>query len=246
MWKGYLRILSAEWLKLSGSKLWLLAAVSPAAAVPIGLTSSTPEGGKPDWSTLLSGMSLLHALLFLPVLSGLYAAVLCRHEHADGGWKSLLALPVPRSCVYMAKFTAAAVLLAATQLLFAAAEALTGKGMGLAGPVPWSVVLGSAAAGWLSCLPLAALQLAVSQAWSSFAAPLALNAALTLPGILIVNSRSLAPYYPWVQPALAMLPHGGAAYSAHNQPLGSLLLVIPGSLGLFLGIGLLLFRRKAV
>lgn len=246
MSNSYLRMLSSERLKLSGSRLWLLAAASPAVAVPIGLTSSTPEGGKPDWSTLLSAMSLLHALLFLPVLSGLYAAVLCRHEHADGGWKALLALPVPRSSVYLGKFTMAALLLAATQVLFAAAVVLTGKGMGLAAPIPWSILLGSTAAGWLACLPLAALQLAVSQAWSSFAAPLALTVSLTLPGILIVNSAAYAPYYPWVQPVLAMLPHGGAAYRALNLPLQSLLAVVPVSLVLFLAAGLLLFRRKAV
>ncbi|MDT3428175.1 hypothetical protein J2Z22_003766 [Paenibacillus forsythiae] len=244
--KMFLRILSAERLKLSGSYIWLLVPASPAAAVLVGLFASSPAGGKPDWTILLTVMSMLHAALFLPILSGLYTAMLCRHEHLDGGWKALLVLPVSRTAVYLAKFTMAAVLLAVTQVLFAAAVIGTGVFRGIGAPVPWEMILGACAASWTACLPLAALQLAVSQAWSSFAAPLALNVSFTVPNILIANSATYGPYYPWVQPLLAMIPHGQAGDGAFNLPLESLLIVVLGSFVLFLAAGLLSFRRKAV
>ncbi|AKG37164.1 ABC transporter permease [Paenibacillus durus] len=244
--KMFLRILSAERLKLSGSHIWLLVLASPAAAVLIGLFAATPAGGKPDWTILLTVMSMLHAALFLPILSGLYAAMLCRHEHLDGGWKALLALPVSRTAVYLAKFAVAALLLAATQAVFMAAVIGTGLFRGIGTPIPWELLLRSISTSWVACLPLAALQMAVSQAWSSFAAPLALNVSFTLPNILIANSATYGPYYPWVQPLLAMIPHGQADYGAFNLPLESLLIVVLGSFVVFLAAGLLSFRRKAV
>lgn len=112
--------------------------------------------------------------------------------------------------------------------------------------VPWELLLSSLFGGWFACLPLAALQLAVSQGWSSFGAPLALNVCFTIPNILIANSATYGPYYPWVQPMLAMSPFGEERFGAFNLPLESLMIVVSGSLLLFLGAGLIGFWRKAV
>ncbi|WP_025688145.1 ABC transporter permease, partial [Paenibacillus zanthoxyli] len=159
---------------------------------------------------------------------------------------TLLALPVSRTSVYLAKFAVAALLLAATQAVFMAAVIGTGLFRDIGTPVPWELLLRSISTSWVACLPLAALQLAVSQAWSSFAAPLALNVSFTLPNILIANSATYGPYYPWVQPLLAMIPQGQADHGAFNLPLESLLIVVLGSFVVFLAAGLLSFRRKAV
>lgn len=117
---------------------------------------------------------------------------------------------------------------------------------GMTEPVPWGVVLISIFGGWLACMPLAALQMAVSAAWSSFAAPLALNVIFTLPNILVVNSAEYGPYYPWAQPLLAMIPRAADNFGALNGSLATLFIVIMGSLTLFLAGGLLYFQRKAV
>ncbi|WP_019913972.1 ABC transporter permease [Paenibacillus sp. HW567] len=241
------RVLSAERLKISKSFVWLLVIGSPVIALLIGGLSNMEEYGEPiTWQVLLSVMSAVHAIFFLPVLSGIFAALICRAEHADGGWKMLLSLPVTRSSVYFAKYTMVMGLLAAVQILFLAALLGMGVVRGVAGPLPWPLILSSVFGGWFACLPLAALQLAVSLSWSSFGAPLALNVSLTIPNMLIVNSSTYGPYYPWVQPVLAMSPFGEERFGAFNLPMESLLLVVSGSLIIFMAAGLVSFWRKAV
>lgn len=242
-----MRILSAERLKLSGSFIWLLVIISPLIALPVGaLADIRQDGGATSWQVLLSVMSLMHALLFLPVLTGLFAALICRAEHSDGGWKLMLSLPVTRTSMYLAKFIIIMTLLACVQLAFLIALLGIGLYREAEGAVPWPLLLSSLLGGWFACLPLAALQLGVSQGWSSFGAPLALNVSLTLPNMLIVNSATYGPYYPWAQPLLAMSPFGGEDFGAFALPAQTLMLVVSVSLIVFLGAGLLAFRRKAV
>ena len=69
-------------------------------------------------------------------------------------------------------------LLAVVQLLFMGAVLGAGLIHKVDAPIPWEMLLRCLLGGWVACLPLAALQLGVSTAWSSFAAPLALNVVL--------------------------------------------------------------------
>lgn len=245
--KTFLNVLAAERLKMSRSRLWLVLLISPALSALIGALVNLPKGDDAAvWPLLISAMSMLHALLFLPIMSGLFPSFLCRYEHTGGGWKQLLVLPVSRSAVYLAKFTVVAVLLAASQLLFLAALLIVALFQGISGPMPWGMIATSLIGGWIACMPLVALQLGVSLVWSSFAAPLAVNVSLTIPNLLIINSDKIGPFYPWAQPLLAMMPRGQADYGAFNLPYESLFITVLGSFLLFLISGMLYFRRKAV
>ncbi|MCQ6561951.1 ABC transporter permease [Paenibacillus mendelii] len=243
------RMFRSEWLKLRKSVIWLLAVVSPLLAALVGILSILDDaeiiGGSP-WLYALSMMAALHAMLFLPLLTGVYAALVCRYEHAGGGWKQLLSLPVSRSQVYLVKFAFIMLLLAITQLLFLAALLGIGLSLGFPGPIPWKEIIVACLGGWIACLPLAALQLAVSTAWSSFAAPLAVNVIFTLPNMLVANSAEYAPYYPWVQPMLAMMPRDEMSFGAFNVSPVTLFAVIGGSFLLFLASGWTYFSKKAV
>ena len=86
----------------------------------------------------------------------------------------------------------------------------------------------------------------VSVAWTSFAAPLAVNVIFTIPNMLIVNSESFGPYYPWAQPFLMMMPNSAETFGALNVSPITLFAVIMGSLVLFLGIGFVYFIRREV
>lgn len=154
----------------------------------------------------------------------------------------MLALPVSRSSLYLAKFAHVALLLGLTQVLFLLGAIAIGLLKGYAAPIPWTEFLRAFSNGWLATLPVAALQLFVSVSWSSFAAPLAINVMLTLPNVLIVNSEKYGPWYPWVQPVLAM--NGVEKYGAFNVSVGTLLFVIVGGFLLFLISGLIYFNRK--
>lgn len=239
------KVLRSEFLKLRKSSIWLLIFISPVLASLAGFGQSL-EDTPFKWEMTLGTMAFLHALLFFPLLSGVFSAFVCRYEHLGGGWKQLLAMPVSRENVYMAKFLLVIGLLALTQALFTGGLILVAQLKGFEEAIPWKVIATSVIGGWLACLPLAALQLFVSTAWSSFAAPLALNVIFTLPNILVVNSAKFGPYYPWAQPFLLMLPSSEDSFGALNVPLETLLIVILGSFVLFIIVGFTYFQRKEI
>lgn len=243
--RAFYRLFRAERIKLRRSRIWLLVLISPLLAGLFEfLVLQTGEGEK-EWLNVVTEMSYFHALLFLPLLAGIFSATVCRAEHDSGGWKQLLALPVQRSAVYLAKLFTVALLLLLTQLAFLGMMIVVGVVNGMGDTLPWDMILRSTASGWLATLPLAALQMAVSVGWASFAAPLSINVILTLPNILVVNSAEYGPYYPWAQPFIAMLPRSGdSSFGALTLPLETLLYVIIGGFLIFLAGGLTYFKRK--
>ncbi|MFD0589650.1 ABC transporter permease [Paenibacillus sp. GCM10027627] len=245
--RAFLGLLASERLKLAKSPIWLLVPISPALAFVIGLFAELDEAPAAQHYTILqSSVFTLHALLLLPILTGIFSSFVCRFEHGGGGWKSLLALPVSRGGLYAAKLVTIAALLAATQLLILASLMATVYYHGIEGGMDWSAAIQAIASGWLACLPLAAVQLWASIGWSSFAMPLAINVAFTLPNILIVNSAKFSPFYPWAQPSLAMLSSGEMDYGAFNLPMENILVTIGGSLLIFAAGGLAYMHRKEI
>ncbi|WP_141430924.1 ABC transporter permease [Bacillus sp. 03113] len=236
------KIFRSEFLKMKKSTIWLLIFISPILA-----SLTIAFGDQEDWSYAYAIMTLVHAVLFLPLLTGVFSAFVCRFEHIGGGWKQLLALPVSRRNVYIVKLLIVFGLLAITQILFLLGLMLVGHVRHYSGDIPWEMILKGLIGGWIACMPLAALQLYVSVAWSSFAAPLAVNVIFTLPNILIVNSEKYAPFYPWAQPFLAMTPSsGGEGIMNFNVSSETLFIVIIGGFLLFFLSGLVYFQRKEI
>ncbi|WP_366161480.1 ABC transporter permease [Bacillus infantis] len=243
-----INLLSSEWLKLRKSSVWLLIFISPLLAALAGFGEADHPGmeGELQWLYTLSSMAFVHALLFLPLLTGVFSAFVCRYEHLGGGWKQLLSLPVSRRNVYIVKFSLVMGLIAVSQLLFLGGLLLVAQLKGFDAPIPWEIILESIAGGWVACLPVAALQMFVSAAWSSFAAPLAINVVFTLPNILVANSETYGPFYPWAQPFLTMIPRMGEEFGGLNASMETLLIVILGGFVLFFLSGMTYFQRKEI
>lgn len=195
------------------------------------------------WFDTYFQMVMVHAVLFLPLLAGIFSAALCRYEHQSGGWKQLLSLPVKRTEVYISKFLIVMLCLALTQLLFLGGLGLIGILHGFTDPFPYELILTRVFMGWIACLPLVTLQLWASLAWKSFAAPLALNVILTLPNIIVANSEKYGPWYPWSQPFLGMVmgESGDFFYSTET-----LIFVVVGGFLVFTIGGLTYFKYKAI
>ncbi|MFY0759515.1 ABC transporter permease [Metabacillus dongyingensis] len=201
-----MQLLSAELLKLRKTKVLSLLFVSPLFAGVLGFKLGQIEGIPNEWLSPLLIMVPAHALILLPLMIGILTSFLCRYEHLQGGWKQLLSLPVSRVSVFMSKWLMITLLILINQLLFMTAWILVGAVKGYSDPFPADIFIKLLTGGFLGALPLAALFLWVSMAWTSFAAPLALNVIFTLPNIMIINSEKIGPYYPWAQPFLAMMP----------------------------------------
>jgi lantibiotic transport system permease protein len=239
-------LIQTEFYKLRKTKILSLIFMSPIIAAFTGFSASPMEGVPNEWLTPLLFMTPVHAVLLLPLITGVFSSFICRYEHLNGGWKQLLSMPVRREQVYLSKFVIVAALIAFNQLLFGAGWILVGVLKGFTDPIPFDVLTKSVVGGWIATLPLAAITLGVSMAWSSFGAPLALNVVFTLPNIMVANSEKFAPYYPWVQPFLTMIPPGEDTWGSFFVSFESIAYAILGSFVLFFICGLMYIRRKAV
>lgn len=240
-------LLRAEWFKLRKSNIIFILFVGPLVGLLLGLTANTemfPEDSN-SWINTLMVMNLTYALLFLPLITGVIASVICRYEHQAGGWKQLLALPVTRGKVFIAKYLVLIFVILVIQLLYLLSVITVGIIGGFTDPFPMEIVWKSALGGWVATLPLAALQLWMSLLFKSFAAPFAVNVIFTLPAILAINSEKFGPYYPWAQP-FSMMHIGGNQDDIFFVPWEQLLTVVGGGFLVFFIGGYFYFQRKAV
>ncbi len=242
-----LSIFRSEWFKLRKSKILSIIFVGPFVSMLIGLTANYFSGDIEinEWYIILLMMNLTYALLFLPLITGVLASIVCRYEHQAGGWKQLLSLPVTRGRVYVAKYSLLMGLVFVIQVLYLCSVFTVGMIKGYSDPFPFNIIWKSIVGGWIATLPLVALQLWLSIMFKSFAAPFAVNVVFTLPTILAVNSERFGPYYPWAQP-FSMMYIGGNLDDVFFVPWEQLLTVIGGSFLLFFLGGYLYFQWKNI
>jgi len=213
---GYLRALAgalaAEALKLRRTLALRMCAVTPAVVVTLcvlqfGLTElevgQTPQAA---WKSFAGASFALWAFLMMPLFVTLEAALLAGLEHSDRQWKHLLALPVPRSVHYLAKWTALVALLLTTALLFVGLIALGGWALtfiradtGLGGWPPLGWLLRLCTSMVVAGLLMAAIQLWVAIRWRSFTVAVAAGMSATVAGFIIGQSR-FGRFYPWSMP----------------------------------------------
>lgn len=242
------RVLRSELMKLPWLLVLGIALLGPAFAVVLGVSPGTPPPGVSEWTMAFGFAVMRYAWLFYPLLAGVFAALVCRIDHASGGWKLVLAMPVRRSSIYLVKFAILAAVLALCNAAFGIAFVVAGKAEGLHGPIPLLTIGMSLLSGWVAVLPLAAVQLWVSSRWRSFGAALALNVCFTLPAIFAAQSREIGPWYPWAQPMLAMSPMvmRETGQTMLNVAPATLWIVIVGGLAVALAGGITTFARANI
>lgn len=240
-------LLQAEWYKLRKTNIIPFIFIGPLLVFAIAWNVEVDMEGTEGFQYIYTSMmvNLAYAVMFLPLMTGVLAAIICRYEHQAGGWKQLFALPTTRGKVYISKFVILIGLTLMMQLLYALVLLVVGLMKDYAEPFPMVLIIKSVLGGWIATLPLIALQLWLSTLFKSFAAPFAVNVIFTIPTILVMNSEKFAPYYPWAQPF-------GMMYIAEDTsdiffiPWEQLLMVVGGSFVVFFAIGYLYLQRKEV
>ncbi|MEI3612742.1 ABC transporter permease [Pseudogracilibacillus sp. SO30301A] len=204
-------VLYVERLKLKRSKLWLLYLIGPLLGVFLAYINFFKnydlfmQPGDNAWIEAWTQVALFMGPFVLPILVGIYTALVCRSEHVGGGWKQLLALPIKHSNVFLGKFLTVVKMVVITMLVLLILFIGFGYIRGVEGSLPIFTILGFLLRGILACLPLILLQLIISIRAKTFGIPLAVSIVFTLPAI-IVASTPLGQIYPWTQPMLAMSP----------------------------------------
>lgn len=241
------RLLLAEWYKLRKTNIIPFILIGPALVLAIAWNVELDMEGTENFQYIYTSMmvNLVYAVMFLPLMTGVLATIICRYEHQAGGWKQLFALPTTRGKVYVSKFVIIISITLIMQLLYALVLLSVGLMKGYGEPFPMVLIVKSIFGGWVATLPLIALQLWLSTLFKSFAAPFAVNVIFTIPTILVMNSAKVAPYYPWAQP-FAMMYIAEDKQDVFFIPWEQLLTVVGGSFILFFVLGYIYLQRKEV
>jgi lantibiotic transport system permease protein len=232
--RAFAGALAAERLKLRRTLALRMSLVTPAVVVVLcvlqfGLTEIPLAKGNPEqsWRAFAGASFALWAFLMLPLFVTLEAALLAGIEHGDRQWKHLLALPVPRSVHYLAKWAALAGLLFGAALAFTALIAAGGGVLmllrpeaGLGGWPPWGWLLRYCTGMVTAALFMAAIQLWVALRWGSFTIAVAAGMSATVAGFLIGQSR-FGHWFPWTMPVQLFAKAGHAAFALAASALGA-------------------------
>lgn len=189
-----------EFLKLKRSMSWAVVVVLPIIMVLAGSGSTIAgEGGFTDgWHTLWIRSIGFYGMAILSVGIAILASLVWHVEHRNSNWNALMSRPIPTVQVVIGKVAAISGLAAVMQLVFLATVITLGKLVyGLPGMLPGQYMLSSILV-ILACVPVAALQSALSTFFRSFAAPVAialvLTGASTMALLLELSAVSFLPY----------------------------------------------------
>lgn len=158
------KLLAAEFLKIKRKGFWFLTFLGPFGVVALQMVN---YGVRKDWLLQQSeddwGYYLANAGSFTPLALVLGIAILTSFtasiENETNAWKQLIALPVSKMSVYLAKFTVLASLLFVSSSLLAVFTLVYGLFLDLGEHIPYLDLLKSSYYPYFAAIPVLALQL---------------------------------------------------------------------------------------
>ena len=201
-------ILNVEIRKLNGSLAALLAIVAPALPGVLSALSLMTNDRTAPWASIFNEFLLpVWTLFLLPMVVAAFTTLVGQIEHRGRGWDHLLALPVSRWQVFLAKTII--VLLASSgitllALLFTYAGASLGGALGGHAPVgaiPWHKLSRTVVLLWTGTSMMIILQLWSALRFASFVVPLSVGIGGTLVALAVAMTHTeQAAWFPWVLP----------------------------------------------
>lgn len=170
------RCISAEWMKLHHSHIWIILMILPIISVLIGCANFYMNQGvlTKEWYSLWSQVGLFYGEFFFPILIAICCAYMWRLEHHNKNWNMIMTAPVSTTSIFLAKLIVVGVLMIFVQLFFFILYFLGGKLAGITSELPGEL-FGWLLRGCISALTISALQLALSMGIRSFAAPIGIG-----------------------------------------------------------------------
>lgn len=211
-----LRVLKAEQLKLRHSPIWIAFFIIPCISAVMGTFNylNNLDVLAKEWYSLWTQHTIFYCYFFFPALIGVYCAYICRLEHMNNNWNSVLTAPISIGSIYFSKFITVLKMVVLTQVFVGMLFIISGKLAGLEAPVPRELLL------WLffglcASSAIVAIQLALSLMIRSFAVPVAIS---LLGGIfgLAAKAEGFGLYFPYSLFSVGMCasdPAGGIGYS---------------------------------
>jgi lantibiotic transport system permease protein len=183
--------------------------------------------GMNSWDRLFEHVTMMWALLLLPLFVTLQMGLLGAMEHNNHTLKQLYALPVPRWVYYVAKALVGYGLIGLSEIILVILTVLVGfifqviaPELNFDGAIPWEMMIKATLVCYLAAGLVTAFQFWVSMHWSSFVFSMGVGIVGTICGVLVMSSK-WAEYYPWSMSGIA------AINVVNKDPVG---------LGLYLGL----------
>ncbi len=213
----FFRVLTGEVLKLRRTLALWTVLIAPAVVLLLQLlmyhqrSDYFARRGPDLWSSLTQNLLGLWALLMLPLFVTLETALLAGLEHSERQWKNLLALPVPRWEIYLAKLSVTTGMVAVSHLVLCAGGVGLGRLLPLLRPqlpfpgaIPWVGFLAPAARMLAGAMLLIAIHHWVSLRWQSFTVAVSVGMSAVVTSFMLINSPKWSSYFPWTFPAMSM------------------------------------------
>lgn len=199
----FVDILSVEFMKTRRSKIVPLIFIAPLLVVTSGVASLhlylTPEYTSP-WPAMFIQSALVYAYYLLPLSMIVVCVMLAGREGQNNGLLKMLALPVNRCALSLAKFLVLTVYLLLELLIFLLVFALAGTAATAAGGIteslPLLYLLKWCGGLFLTMLPSLAAMWLLTVLFEKPLLSVGLNLLLVIPGVLIANTKFwlLYPY----------------------------------------------------
>jgi ABC-2 type transport system permease protein len=202
-------VLSVEAGKLNRSLALLLCAAAPTFVAVLSLLMLLEREDSAPWGMFLMGGSALWAYFMLPMTVTALTVLVAQIEHGPRAWNYVLALPVPRWRVFLAKAAVVVGLVAAMSaalyglLCGAAALASAVKPGSVTGAPEWWSAARTLALMFAGSLLLIAVQLWTALRFRSFVPPLVLGIGGTFVSVAATSAKQGA-FFPWLIPVNAL------------------------------------------
>lgn len=239
----FLNALKAEQIKLHKCPIWIAFFIIPCISAILGTVNYVGNidvlGN--EWYSLWTQHTLFFCYFCFPALIGMYCSYICRLEHMNNNWNSVLTAPISFSSIYFSKFITIMKMLFLTQVFVGILFYISGKIVGLTSPVP-SNIFTWLFFGFCASSAIASVQLVLSLIIRSFAVPIGIS---LLGGIIsiAVTAKGLGLYFPYSLFSIGMCsnnPNSSMLYSVVSFTISCSLFVI-----IFSNLGILKMKKES-
>ncbi|MBN1875483.1 MAG: ABC transporter permease [Anaerolineae bacterium] len=211
-----IRALHAEILKTRHTLAFWLTLIAPAVIVTLLMLTMLANldlyynrASEYDaWFEYGGQILLLWGLLMLPLFVTLETALVGQLEHNGNQWTHIFALPIPRGVVYAAKQLSGTVLIGLSIINLVGLLIISGvsmrflaPGLGFEAAIPWLEFTKFGLTMFLGAGLIITIHTWVAQRWSSFVIASGVGIAMTIVGVIVIQS-DYANFYPWTLPII--------------------------------------------
>ncbi|MCR2804109.1 ABC transporter permease [Paenibacillus sp. SCIV0701] len=228
----------SDLLKIKGKGLWLLVCLAPVGLIALQVLNF---GLRYDYLMKLYAEDLWGGLLdsllmFVPIAlvmgMTILSSLLANIEHYTSSWKQLLALPIPRTAVFGAKFAVAAVMLGVSCALLVVGTVVLGLALGFrAADMPVADIFALSFLPYFAAWPFLALFLWLCMTFRNQAVPLTIGIVLA-----VFTLFGVSEWLPVSWPMLAYTGPGQEVFVGAGLLAGAVILLV----------GMVHFSRKDV